>query len=213
MTHNGLRPVELLIPITADFVPVFVFCANLYTSPRPIFIVITPAVVALHPPVATDCTMIRVVVVVVHPTHTPLAHSVAVALHSPVAADLDILSRLPFLVSGLLRLPRTAFWLNGRQLWRVGGWGISNCLLATRGLLSVRSARRIRGSCRLVLFADVSGRSRVAGLNTFVDLLGGHAGLLPLVYLLLGQLTRCGLWLLLCRRREGYRASCNDNHR
>src|SRR5215217_7779837 len=174
MADNGLRPVELSIPITADFVPVFVFCANLYTSPRSIFIVITPAVVALHPPVATDCTMIRVVVVV-HPTHTPLAHSVAVALlHSPVAADLDILSRLPFLVSGLLRLPRTAFRLNGRQLWRVGGWGISNFLLATRGLLSVRSARRIRGSCRLVLFADVSGRSRVAGLNTFVGLLVGH---------------------------------------
>ena len=128
MTHNGLRPVELSIPITADFVPVFVFCANLYTSPRSIFIVITPAVVALHPPVATDCTMIRVVVVV-HPTHTPLAHSVAVALlHSPVAADLDILSRLPFLVSGLLRLAGAALWLHRSQRWRVGGRRISHLL-------------------------------------------------------------------------------------
>jgi hypothetical protein len=96
---NELRPVELSIPVAADFVPVFVFRADLYTSPRSIFIVITPSVVALRPPVATDCTMIRVVFVV-HPAHTPLAHAVSIALlHPPVVADLNILSRLPFLVS------------------------------------------------------------------------------------------------------------------
>jgi hypothetical protein len=59
------------ILVTADFVPVFIFLANLYTGPGSIFIVVTPSVVitsslviascvvaALRPPVATDGTMI-----------------------------------------------------------------------------------------------------------------------------------------------------------
>jgi hypothetical protein len=72
--------------------------------------------------------MIRVVLVV-HPAHTPLAHAVAIALlHSPVAADLDILSRLPFLVSGLVRLAGAALWLHRRQRWRVGGRRTSHLL-------------------------------------------------------------------------------------
>ena len=56
---------------------------------------------------------------------------------------------------------------------------------STRGLLTVRSARRMGRSSSLVLIAHVSGFSRVAGLDPFVRLLVGHAGLLPFVYLLL----------------------------
>jgi hypothetical protein len=72
--------------------------------------------------------MIRIVLIV-HPAHTPLAPAVAIALlRSPVATELDILSRFPILLSRLIRLPRTAFWLNRRQLWRVAGWRIFNFL-------------------------------------------------------------------------------------
>ena len=88
----------------------------------------------------------------------------------------------------------------------------------TRGLLTSRSARRMRSSARLVLIGHVSGLSGVACLEPFVcitlHLLVGRTSLEPLVYttvyLLLGLLARCGL---LRRCLEGNRASCNDNHR
>jgi len=56
---------------------------------------------------------------------------------------------------------------------------------STRGLLTVRSARRMGGGSRLVLIADVSGFSRVSGLDPFVGILVGHASLAPFVDLLL----------------------------
>ena len=69
------------------------------------------------------------VVFVAHPAHTPLAHAVAIALlRSPVAADLDIFSRISFLISGLLRLAGAALWLHGRQRWRVGDRRTSHLL-------------------------------------------------------------------------------------
>ena len=101
---NGFRPVELSIPVTTDFVPVFVFCANLYTSPGSIFIVITSSlvvtssIIALHSPVTIDRAMIPIVSIV-HPPHAvliraPLIHSphpIGIALlHSPIATHPDI---------------------------------------------------------------------------------------------------------------------------
>jgi hypothetical protein len=57
--------------------------------------------------------MIRVVLIV-HPPHAALAHAFLVAialLRSPIATNPNILSRLPILLSGLLRLLRGALWL------------------------------------------------------------------------------------------------------
>ena len=90
----------------------------------------------------------------------------------------------------------------------------------TRSLLICRLARRMDRSAGLVLIGDVSGLPGVACLDPFVcitlHLLVGLASLGALVYitvhLLTSLLTRCGL-LLLCRRREGNRASGNNNHR
>jgi hypothetical protein len=63
---------------------------------------------AFHPPVAPNGAMIRIVIIV-HPAHTPMASAVTIApLRSPIAPELDILSRFPVLIS---RLPEGEKWL------------------------------------------------------------------------------------------------------
>jgi len=100
------------IPVAAEFVPVFVYGANLYARPRSVFIVITSFIIALHFPVATDCLMIQIIFVD-DPTLAHASHTLAVALlRPPVATNLDILSRPSVLFSGSLRLLRATLGLN-----------------------------------------------------------------------------------------------------
>src|SRR5436305_730441 len=95
------------------------------------------------------------------------------------------------------------------SLFRIGRSG---------GLLTFRSTRRVGGSGRLVLIGHVAGLSGVAILDSLVSitlhLLAGLRRLACLVSitlnLIFGLLAGCGL-LLLRRRREGKRASGNDN--
>jgi hypothetical protein len=113
------------IPVTANFVSVFVFPANLYAKTRSFFIVITSSIVVtssivtLHLPVATDRTVIPIVSVV-HSSHmlllhAPLIHtphSLAIPLRSPIATDADIIRGLPILLPGLIRLLGGTLWLH-----------------------------------------------------------------------------------------------------
>ena len=100
------------VPVVAEFIPVFIFPANLYAKAETIVIVVGRSfLIVLHWTVAADRTMAPVILIL-GPSHMPRSHTIAIALlRSPVAADLDVFSRSPLSVPKLLSSPGTALRL------------------------------------------------------------------------------------------------------
>jgi hypothetical protein len=111
----------------AILIAVFVLDADFHSTPRRIFVVITPAVaiaviIGTHAPTVTYCTMVlvHIAVHIPHSSHVGLArapHFVAIALlRPPIAIDPSVIGALPVLLFGLLRLLGRSLWLHGSSL-------------------------------------------------------------------------------------------------
>jgi hypothetical protein len=132
-THERQR--DTFSAVTAILVAVFVLHADLHSTPWPIRVVISSAVViavcaiiiGVHSPIATHRPVVPI------PTAPHLLScppwlilacaigTVAIALfRSPAATDPHILSALPLLVTRLLGLLRRALRLHGDSLGLVG---------------------------------------------------------------------------------------------
>jgi hypothetical protein len=126
--------------IVAILVAGFVLDANLYSTLGPILIVITAVtfpvraaavVIGMHPPTSPYCTMDSVHIAL----HFPRSSRVVLAragpvfspslLRSPIAVDPSVISALPVLLPGLVRLLRRKFWLHGGSLGRAQGRRLS----------------------------------------------------------------------------------------
>src|ERR1700676_670685 len=121
----------VFLSIVAILVAVFVLDADFDSTPRPILVVVTPAVaislravIGARPPISTYRTVVLVRIVSPHPvphsTHVVLAHVPRVVadvrVRSPIWTNPSIFGALSVLLAGLIRLLGCALWLHRSSL-------------------------------------------------------------------------------------------------